>query len=408
MAASLIYQGGGGWFTALTVVFNIQGGITNFLYLAIPFFVMAGGFLTQGRLVRPLGALITLLLGRLKGQTAHAIVTAMFIFSGISGSKLADMAGVGAAMADIVRREGYPRKQVAALLAASAVMGETVPPSIGLLVLAPLVSLSVATLFVAGLVPAIVVAVCLHVAIFVRSHGVAYKGVRFGSRAAATTALQAMPSLIIPVILIGGIASGTGTPTEVSSFAVVTAFLMLALVARTIDLKAMRETLTATRNTLSYTSSMTGMVLFVLAGAHAFSYCLTVVNVPQNVGAAVAHIGQAWIYLLVTVAVMIVMGLLLEGLAAIIVLAPIMSPAAAVLGIDPIHYSIVLLISMALGAFLPPIGAGYYMATIVAGSEIDEAIRPTLFYLLIVFVGLIIIALVPQFSLFLPHALHRF
>jgi TRAP-type C4-dicarboxylate transport system permease large subunit len=183
---------------------------------------------------------------------------------------------------------------------------------------------------------------------------------------------------------------------------------MLALVARTIDLKAMRETLSATRNTLSYTSSMTGMVLFVLAGAHAFSYCLTVVNVPQNVGAAVAHIGQAWIYLLVTVAVMIVMGLLLEGLAAIIVLAPIMSPAAAVLGIDPIHYSIVLLISMALGAFLPPIGAGYYMATIVAGSEIDEAIRPTLFYLLIVFVGLIIIALVPQFSLFLPHALHRF
>jgi tripartite ATP-independent transporter DctM subunit len=400
LGASLLYQIDGGWFTALTVVLNVQAGTANFLYLAIPFFVMAGGLLTQAGLARPLGSLATLLLGRLRGGTAHAIVGAMYVFSGISGSKLADIAGVGAAMSDIVRREGVPSRQVAALLSASAVMGETVPPSIGILILAPLVSLSVGTLFLAGVVPAAVVAIALMAVIFIRGRSAPIHGPRLLSRAAGGILLGAAPSLLIPVVLVVGMVSGTGTPTEVSSFAVLLAFVMMVIVNKRLDLRA-------TGRILSYTGSMSGMVLILIAAAASFSFSLTLANAPQDLGMAVSKISDPRIYMLATIAAMIVMGGLLEGLAAVIVLAPLMLPAAALLGIDPIHYAIVLLIAMALGAFAPPIGAGFYMASVVAGAKVDEAMRPTLFYMLIVLVALVVIALVPGISLALPHAFQR-
>ena len=400
LGASLLYQINGGWFTALTVVLNVQAGTANFLYLAIPFFVMAGGLLTQAGLARPLGSFATLLLGRLRGGTAHAIVGAMYVFSGMSGSKLADIAGVGAAMSDIVRREGVPRRQVAALLSASAVMGETVPPSIGILVLAPLASLSVGTLFLAGVVPAAVVAIALMAVIFIRGRSAPVRGPGLLSKDAGRILLGAAPSLLIPVVLVVGLVSGTGTPTEVSSFAVLLAFVMMVIVNKRLDLRA-------TGRILSYTGSMSGMVLILIAAAASFSFSLTLAHAPQDLATAVAKISDPRIYMLGTIVAMIVMGGLLEGLAAIIVLAPLMLPPATQLGIDPIHYAIVLLIAMALGAFAPPIGAGFYMASVVAGAKVDEAMRPTLFYLFIVLVALVVIAFVPGISLALPHSFHR-
>ena len=192
--------------------------------LAIPFFILAGYVMTEGGLTKRLTKFIISLVGGIRGGMLQVVIVAMYVMSGISGSKIADIAAVGTTMKDEMKENNYAPGATGALLSAAAIMGETVPPSIAMLVLASVTSLSVGTMFVAGLLPALVLAVCLMVLVYIRAKGV--RTIKTTPKQILSTGITAIPALLAPVILVGGIVTGIATPTEVSSTAVVYALVL--------------------------------------------------------------------------------------------------------------------------------------------------------------------------------------
>ncbi|HTU00169.1 MAG TPA: TRAP transporter large permease, partial [Candidatus Sulfotelmatobacter sp.] len=373
----------------------------NFVLLAIPFFILVGIVMTKGGISLRLVRLVQTLVGHFRGGLLQVMVVSMYLVSGLSGSKAADVAAVGAVMRDMLRREGYRLEQATAVLAASAAMGETVPPSIAMLVLGSVTSLSIGALFVAGLIPAAVVALCLMVLIYLQ---VRRKGGRQSPRATradiARAALHGILPLLMPLILFGGILLGVAAPTEVSSFAVVYGLVLAALVYRELG---WREFL---RSTIEC-ASVSGMILFILAAATSFAWMLTIAHLPQRLvtlltGGAQSH----WTFLLSSILLLILAGSILEGLPALVILAPILMPIAARIGVDQLHYGIVLIIAMGIGAFIPPVGVGFYTTCAVCGTTIEESGRAMIPFFLVLCLGLLVVALVPWFTLLLPGAFH--
>ena len=364
--------------------------------LSIPFFILAGYVMTEGGLSRRLTEFVITLVGRFRGGMLQVIVVCMYIVSGISGSKIADVAAVGTTMKDTMRKEGYDAGETAAVLASGAIMGETVPPSIAMLVLASVTSLSIGTLFVAGLLPAAVMAVCLMALIYARS------GARAGStRKAPLTeirraGLSAIPALVAPLILIGGIVSGIATPTEVSSTAVVYALVLAVFFYRALSMRQFWRV-------LANTAAQAGMVLFITSTASTFSWSLTLAKMPQSIAAlfSVLH-GSAWMFMLATIVTLVVMGALLEGLPALLIFGPLLLPLAPAFGINPLQYGIVLIIAMGLGAFSPPIGVGMFVTCSICDTSMENAARHMVPYLVVLAIGLLLVAFVPWFSLVAP------
>jgi tripartite ATP-independent transporter DctM subunit len=382
------------------VPINMQSGISSFVMLSIPFFILAGYVMTEGGLSRRLTDFVIALVGRFRGGMLQVIVVSMYIMSGISGSKVADVAAVGTTMKNVMRREGYDSGETAAVLASCAVMGETVPPSIAMLVLASVTSLSIGSLFVAGLLPAAVIALCLMVLIFFRSRSRAGESKKHSLREIIHAGLDAIPALVAPVILIGGIVSGIATPTEVSSTAVVYALALSLLFYRSLNGGQIWRVMAGT-------AAQAGMVLFITSTASTFSWSLTIAKMPQRIAALfVALHGSATLFMLATIVTLVVMGALLEGLPALLIFGPLLLPMAAQFGIDPLQYGVVMIIAMGLGAFSPPIGVGMFVTCSICDTTMENASRHMVPYLIIVAVGLLLVAFVPWFSLVAPRLLN--
>jgi tripartite ATP-independent transporter DctM subunit len=382
------------------VPINLQAGISSFVMLSIPFFILAGYVMTEGGLSRRLTEFVIAIVGRFRGGMLQVIVVCMYIMSGISGSKVADVAAVGTTMKNVMRKEGYDAGETAAVLASGAIMGETVPPSIAMLVLASVTSLSIGTMFAAGLLPAAVMAFCLMVLIYFRSRNRIGTTQKHSASAIARSGVSAIPALIAPVILIGGIVSGVATPTEVSSTAVIYALLLSVLFYRSLSAKQLWRV-------MAQTAAQAGMVLFITSTASTMSWSLTLAKVPQGIAAlfSVLH-GSAWLFMLATIVTLVLMGALLEGLPALLIFGPLLLPMATTFGIDPIQYGIVMIIAMGLGAFSPPIGVGMFVTCSIAGTTMENAARHMAPYLIVLVVGLLLVAFVPWFSLIVPRLLH--
>jgi tripartite ATP-independent transporter DctM subunit len=330
----------------------------------------------------------------------QVMVVSMYIVSGLSGAKTADVAAVGSVMCDMLRRQGYSLEQTAAVLAASAVMGETVPPSIAMLVLGSVTTLSVGALFIAGLIPAVVVAVCLMVLIYVQARQAqAPRAPRASLRQLAAATLGGLLPLLMPVILFAGILLGIGTPTEVSSFAVVYG-LVLAAIYGELGLRELVD------NVIDC-AALSGMILFILAAASSFSWTLSIAHLPQQlVGLLTGAHNKKWLFLFGSILLLIVIGSILEGLPALLILAPILMPIASQVGVSQLHYGIILVIAMGIGIFIPPVGIGFYVCCAVCETTIEKSTRAIIPFLVVVCVGLLVVALVPWFTLFLPATLH--
>ncbi|MDR3589622.1 MAG: TRAP transporter large permease subunit [Negativicutes bacterium] len=401
-AGAMLYLFVTGTVAATAVPIGMQNSMMNFVLLAIPFFVMAGYVMTDGGLSRRLINFVMSLVGRVRGGLYHVIIVVTYIVSGLSGSKVADVTAVGTTMNETLRKEGYDPGETAAVLASAAVMGETVPPCINMLVLGSITTLSIGTLFVAGLLPAVVMAVVLMMLIFIRarmvnmpvSAGVPLKEV--GRRA-----LIAIPALFAPVLLVGGIVAGIGTPTEISTSAVVYSIILGLFIYRELTLRAIWKMVVET-------AAKAGMVLFIVSTASAFSWSLTVAQVPHEIAKLLIAVAGSspTVFMLLSIFVLIVMGAILEGLPAILIFAPLLLPIAPAFGIHPVQFGLVLVISMGLGNFLPPIGVGAYVCVAVSKTTLEEMMRHMLPYLVALLVGIIIVALVPWFSLVLPRAFH--
>ena len=376
---------------------NMIDGTGNFILLALPFFIFAGLIMERGGISLRLVRFAMALVGNLRGALLQVMVVTIYLVSGISGSKIADVAAVGSVMRGEMRRHGYSPEQGAAVLAASAAMAETIPPSIAMLVLGSVTPISIGTLFVAGLLPAALIAVCLMALIAVQARDRVAPPMLEGSRLAAVP--PAILPLLMPVAMVMGIRFGLATPTEVSTFAVLYGLVLSVVVYRGLSWGSLLQL------TLSGAMSA-GMVLFVLSSAQSFAWVLAAANLPQQLVALLNEAGRSpVVFWLGSIVLLILVGTLLEGLPALIILAPLLLPIATGLGIDGVQYGIVLILAMGVGAFMPPVGIGFYVASAVAGSSVEAAARRMVPFLVVLVLAIGIIAFVPEITLVVPRLL---
>jgi len=375
-----------------------QAGITSFILLAIPFFMLAGALMEVSGLARRMIDMVQEWIGHWAGGLLLAEVVAMFIFSGISGSKAADMATVGSVMKGPMRERGYPSTESVAVLAASAAMGEVIPPSLALLILGSITTLSVGALFLAGILPAAFLAIALMIAILVRSrNGRMPKGARFAFRRAMCSIPAAIPALLLPVIVVGSIVGGVASPTESSSFASVYGFVVAALVYRSIGVGASWVALREAALTA-------GMILLMVAMSNLLSQAIVIDGMGRTLAGAFEALHDPTLFLFLSMGAMIVIGFVLEGFPAILISAPILLPVAERLGIDPLQYGILLVMAVGIGVFLPPVGIGYYIACAIGEAPTNKTMKPSLVYNVWLVVGLVVVMLVPAITLAVPHA----
>ncbi len=394
--ASGIYLHLGGIADVSAIPLGMASGAKGFVLLAIPFFILAGTVMNSAGLTLPLARLVDALIGHLRGGLLHVVVVTMYIFSGISGSKVADVAAVGTTMRDMLEKRKYPRGEVVAVLSASAIMGETIPPSIVLLVLGSITTISTTTLFLAGLIPAAFLALVIMVLIYFRARkqsGIPSPKATWKER--GTASFFALPTLILPLGMVLGILTGFATPTEVSSVAVAYAFI-LAFLYRRGGRRLLGETLRETTTTA-------GMVLFIIAAAAPLAQTLALAGVSQQINDIMLGLGDApLVFMLLTIVLLVIMGQLLEGLPAVLIFAPLLLPIAESFGVNPVQFAMVLIIAMGIGSFAPPAGVGFYVACATGRETVERSLRHFWPYLIALFIGLLVLAAVPWFSTILP------
>ena len=379
---------------------NTFDGTSNFILLTLPFFIWAGLIMEKGGISLRLVRFAMTLVGHMRGGLLQVVVLTIYMVSGISGSKIADVVAVGSVLRRELKKQGYKPEQGAAVLAASAAMSETIPPSLAMLVLGSVAPISIGTLFIAGLMPAAVIALLLMILNYVLSRRSKMASV---PRATASELLRATGGavlpLVMPVIMVIGIRFGVATPTEVSSVAVLYGLILAFGIYRAVDVKVLYEI--AVESCL-----LAGMVLFIIAAAFSFAWTLTAANLPANLAMVLHSIGDnKTVFILGSIVLLIVVGSLLEGLPALIILGPLLMPLASQYGIDIIHYSMIMILAMGVGIFIPPIGIGFYVSCTVSESRLEATSRAMLPYLAVLIIGVLVVAFVPWFTLAVPHLL---
>jgi tripartite ATP-independent transporter DctM subunit len=382
----------------MAVVMNAQRGAGGFIFLALPFFILAGYIMDRadvgGRIVEFVGSLI----GHVRGGLLQVMIVGVYISSCISGSKAADMATVGLPMNRKLEEYGYAPEERAAILAASAAMAESVPPSIALILLGSATAISTGALFIAGVLPAAMIGFMLMLTVRFRARNASWKlSPKAPPREIARTGRRALLPLMIPVILIGGIVGGIGTPTEVSTFAVIYS-LALGVAYRRIGARNFWACLTSA-------SVLNGMIFYTVSAATIFSWALTLEGVTTAIAATIAGLGKA-LFLPAVIAITIVMGTMLESFVTIVILAPLLLPVAQQLGIDPLQYGIIMCEAFGVGIVLPPIGIALYVACAISGAQIEKASRPLLLYLPVLVAGITLATLFPSITTVLPTLLN--
>jgi tripartite ATP-independent transporter DctM subunit len=376
---------------------TMVNGAGSYILLAVPFFILAGLIMERGGISVRLIRFIQTLVGHVRGGLLQVTVVSMYVISGLSGSKPADVAAVGTVMRDQLR-ERHGSAEGAAVLASSAIMGETVPPSVAMLIVGSITNVSVAAMFIGGLMPAAVIALCLMSLIWFRARRAGAPGLPRAPREAVLRAgLGALLPVLMPGLLLAGILSGVATPTEIAALAVVYGFVLSVVVYREMGLSGFVRA-------VCDAAALSGVLLFIFAAASAFSWTLTVAYLPQRLVDLLGSTGNsASIFMIGSIALLIGVGVLLEGLPSLNVLAPLLLPIAAKVGLSELHYALVLIIAMGVGGFMPLAGVGFYVCCAVMRCDIEAASRAMIPYLAVVLIGLLIVAFVPWFVLFLPN-----
>ena len=393
---SLTYLLGIGGVGLIILPIKILGGVDSFVLLAIPLFILAGALMESGGISERIVDLAMAIVGKVRGGLAMVVVVAEILFSGISGSTAADVSAISSLLVPSMRRAGYSGPESVSVVAAASAMGILVPPCLTMVVLGSLVNLSIVTLFLAGFVPAFILAAALLVLIAVRARRQNWPVTTGASHADLGRALRrAIVPTGLPVVLFGGIFSGATTVTEAALIAVV-----YALVAG-IFMGGVRRTEIVGQ--LAQSGVVTATTLWVLAAASAFAWILVREWVPQTLGEWIGGVGAGRMgFLALTIVLFVVIGALLEGLPALLIFGPILFPIAKVLGIDPVHYGIVIIAAMGIAFFLPPVGVGLTIAAGIARVDIDDVSRAYVPYLVALLIGLALLAAFPALTLVLP------
>lgn len=376
-------------------------GVDSFPLMAVPFFILAAELMSGGSLTEVLLKFAAQFVGHKRGGLGYTNVVSLTFFSGISGSALADAAGPGSMMIRMMDKAGYDRAYAAALTAATAIVGPIIPPSIIMIIYALQDErVSVGALFIAGFVPGILIAVAMAAVNFWVSKQRNYKGIdeQLSWRDKLSTTWKAVPALLLPVIILGGMRAGWFTPTEASVVAVFYALICGKFVYRTLQWKAIPDI-------LSRSALLTASVLIIIGMSNAFAWVLTVDGLPIKLAEWMAAQNFNAVTFLIAVNIfLLIFGIFIEPLPGVMVLVPILAPVAAHLGIDPIHFAMVVIFNLTLGMITPPVGGLLFVTSNVAKVPLGALTRELKPFLLAHGVILMLLTFLPALSTWAPRA----
>lgn len=379
------------------IVSRMDEGMSSIILVSVPIFVLLGCVLDSTGMGKAIVDVLAALLGHIKAGMSYVLLGSLFIVSGISGSKVSDMATVAPALFPEMKRRGHKPPEMIALLATGAAMADTVPPSIVLIVLGSVAGVSIAGLFQSGFVIAMVLLLALLVLARWKARHEVMQGVRRAPWATVgKLVLVASPALVLPFLIRSAVGGGVATATEVSTIAVVYALIVGKLLYSNAE-----GSLTARKvySMCVEAAGLSGAILIILGTASGMAWAIAQSGVVHQLSAFLTTMpGGALAYLAVTILVFVVLGCVLEGLPAILLLAPIMFPIAKKLGVHDIHYSMVVVTAMNIGLMLPPIGVGFYVACRIGGDSPDAVMKAIWPYIGALIVGLVVIAAVPWLS----------
>ena len=401
IAGSILYLYAAGLDMGTAAEQLLNGMYTSNLLLAIPLFILAAEFMSSGSIMDRLLRFCNALVGRFRGGLAQVNVVQSIIFASMSGSALADAAGSGKLMQSMMTRDGkYPASFAAALTAVSSVIGPVIPPSIPLVLYALVSDTSIGFLFLAGLIPGLLIGVVQMglVAYTARRRNFPVEA-RIPMRELPRITWEAFPALMMPVILLTLLYSGVTTPTEAAAAAAAYALIVSALLYHSIGWRDVYKSLvTSSRVTISI-----GMLI---AGALVFNYVITIENIPKTLSAALkAYELSPYAFLLAANVLLLVLGCFLEGTTILLVIVPVLLPTAQALGIDPVHFGVVVVVNIMIGLVTPPYGLLLFMMVHIAGVSLRSLVREVMPFLWVMVAALALLTFVPEITLFLPRLL---
>ncbi|WP_253601696.1 TRAP transporter large permease subunit [Kerstersia gyiorum] len=384
----------------MVVVGRMDEGMSHLILLAVPLFVLLGMLIEMTGMAYRMVAFLANLLGHVKGGLSYVLIGAMYVVSGISGAKAADMAAIAPVLLPEMRARGADEGETVALLSATGAQTETVPPSLVLITIGSVTGVSISALFTGGLLPSLLLGLmlCVVVGYRCRRAGNQEKCAPRATRKQIWASLViALPALALPFIIRATVVEGIATATEVSTIGIVYAVVVGILVYRCFDIRRVYPMLVDT-------ACLSGAILLILGTATGMAWALT----QSGFSGALAQFmqdlpGGAFTFMLVSIVVFIVLGSVLEGIPVIVLLGPLMFPIAHMLGIHEVHYAMVVILSMGIGLFAPPFGVGYYTACAIARVDPDKGMRPMVGYLVCITLGTLIVAAVPWISIGFLH-----
>jgi tripartite ATP-independent transporter DctM subunit len=387
---------------ALVVATEMYSGIDQFALLALPLFVFAGELLNRTKVTEMLVNISDVLVGWLKGGLGHINIVASMFFAGISGSALADTASIGAVIIPPMKKQGYSPAYSAAVTAASSVIGPVIPPSIPMIIVGGVLAISIGGLFAAGMIPGILIGFSLmivnHIISLKRGYG-AYN--KFpGIRKAAFVFLKGTPALLAPLILLGGILSGIFTPTEAGAVAVSYCLILGFVLYRSLSLKDLLTSMVSS-------GKVTASALFIVATAVVFSRILAYYKVPEAILNLLLTISANKIVaLLIINCFLIVMGMVMDAIANMIILGPILMPVCVTgLGMDPLQFGVMLVVNLLVGLITPPLGMCLFIASPIAKAEYEKVALAVTPFLVAELCVLLIVIFIPDSTLYMPKLL---
>jgi tripartite ATP-independent transporter DctM subunit len=381
--------------TPLTVVVNrMDEGMSHIVLLSVPLFVFLGLLIEATGMARAMVDFLAKMLGHVRGGLSYVLLGAMYLVSGISGSKAADMAAVAPVLFPEMKQRGAKPGELVALLSSSGAMSETIPPSLVLITIGSVTGVSIAALFNGGLLPALVLAIALCVIVWRRYRDDDLSSVKRASWGEAGRAfVVALPGLALPFLIRAAVVEGVATATEVSTIGIAYTIIVCLVINRSFPVSRLIPMLVET-------ASLCGAILLIIGAATAMAWALTQSGFSRDLAAAMTGLpGGAVTFMIVSIIAFVILGSVLEGIPAIVLFGPLLFPIARQIGIHEVHYSIVVILAMGIGLFAPPFGIGYYAACAIGRVSPDEGIRPIWPYLFALLIGLLVVAAFPWISI---------
>ena len=376
------------------MVGRMDEGMSHIILLAVPLFVFLGLLIEMTGMARAMVAFLASLLGHVRGGLSYVLLGAMYLVSGISGSKVADMAAVAPVLFPEMRKRGAKDGDLVALLATSGAQTETIPPSLVLITIGSVTGVSIAALFTGGMLPGLVLGAALCAVVWFRYRNEDLSLVRKATRAEIGRAFAvALPAVALPFVIRAAVVEGVATATEVSTLGIAYALVCGVVFYRQMQWRRMVPMLVET-------AALTGAILFIIGTATGMAWALTQSGFSNTLAAAMAALpGGPMAFLAVSIVAFVILGSVLEGIPAIVLFGPLLFPIARQIGVHEVHYAMVVVLAMGVGLFAPPFGVGYYAACAVGRVDPSEGMKPIIGYVIALLVGLVVVAAFPWISI---------